>query len=351
MPPLQRGSVRKLASGRHQLRYYDNDGERRTGGVFKTESAAYRHFRDVIEPRLRGEVEEHAEFTLRQLADVYLERHALIRSASTVRTLRHRLKRPLKAYGHVTLRELEGMGGDLADFRSTLPPRFAHDVMRALRQTFAAGIRYGYMSVNPAVAAGDNPAPRPRSVRAYTLAELDALDAELGATYGPMVPLVAATGLRPLEWARLERRDVDRPARLLTVRGEKTTGSLRQVPLTRRALDALDRLPARLNPPLLFPAPEGRPLNLNNFRRREWNPAVEASGIAKPARIYDLRSTFASNALAAGVTVFELAKVMGTSVAMIERHYGTLIGGAHAGIAGRLDALEAELEQAAEAKP
>jgi hypothetical protein len=34
---------------------------------------------------------------------------------------------------------------------------------------------------------------------------------------------------------------------------------------------------------------------------------------------------------------------MGTSVAMIERHYGTLIGGAHAGLVGRLDALEAEL--------
>ena len=46
------------------------------------------------------------------------------------------------------------------------------------------------------------------------------------------------------------------------------------------------------------------------------------------------------------MTVFELAKVMGTFVAMIEHHYGTLIGGAHAGIAGRLDALEAELEQA-----
>ena len=76
-------------------------------------------------------------------------------------------------------------------------------------------------------------------------------------------------------------------------------------------------------------------------------PAVEASGIEKPARIYDLRSTFASNALAAGVTVFELAKVMGTSVAMIERHYGTLLDGAHAGIAGRLDAIEAQLEQAA----
>jgi hypothetical protein len=44
------------------------------------------------------------------------------------------------------------------------------------------------------------------------------------------------------------------------------------------------------------------------------------------------------------VTVFELAKIKGTSGVMIERAYGTLIGGAHAGIANRLDALEAQLE-------
>jgi hypothetical protein len=39
-------------------------------------------------------------------------------------------------------------------------------------------------------------------------------------------------------------------------------------------------------------------------------------------RIYDLRSTFASNALAAGISVFELGRIMGTSIHMIERHYG-----------------------------
>jgi hypothetical protein len=33
---------------------------------------------------------------------------------------------------------------------------------------------------------------------------------------------------------------------------------------------------------------------------------------------------------------------------MIERHYGTLIEGAQAGIIGRLDALEIELERADE---
>jgi integrase len=346
MPPLQRGSVRTLPSGRVQLRYYDANGGRQTGGVFPNKTAAFKHFRNVIEPRLNGEPETKLkpELTLAGLVDVYLERHAQLRSVGTIRTLRHRLKRPLDSYGDVTLAELEGMAGDLADFRSTLPPRFAHDVMRALRQVLAAGVRYGYMASNPALAAGDNPAPKPRPVRVYTLAELDALEAELGNTYGPLVPLIAATGLRPLEATLLERRDVDRSGRLLTVRGTKTTGSHRQVPLSGRALAALDRLPAQLATPLLFPAPEGGPLNLNNFRRREWGPAVETSGIARPARIYDLRSTFASNALAADVTVFELAKVMGTSVAMVERHYGTLIGGAHAGLVGRLDAIEAQLE-------
>ena len=80
---------------------------------------------------------------------------------------------------------------------------------------------------------------------------------------------------------------------------------------------------------------------LDRFRAREWAPAVGASGVRTPARIYDLRSTFASNALAAGVSVFELARLMGTSVAMIERHYGAMLDGSGADLARRLSAFEA----------
>ena len=102
----------------------------------------------------------------------------------------------------------------------------------------------------------------------------------------PLPDFAAATGLRPEEWMALERRDVDRAAGLIHVRrtvsdGEvvelgKTSRSRRQVPLSRRAVAALDRLAARLDRPLLFSAPEGGLLNLDNFRRREWDPAIEA---------------------------------------------------------------------------
>jgi hypothetical protein len=70
--------------------------------------------------------------------------------------------------------------------------------------------------------------------------------------------------------------------------------------------------------------------------------------VATPARIYDLRSTYASDALASGVSMFELAKVMGASSRMIERCYGALLDGSGASIAAKLDALDADRDAASE---
>ena len=49
--PRRTGSRR----GRWGLRYYDRDGKRRRTEPFPTKSAALAHYRDVIEPQLRGE--------------------------------------------------------------------------------------------------------------------------------------------------------------------------------------------------------------------------------------------------------------------------------------------------------
>lgn len=360
MPADQRGSVYKTTKG-YGLRWYDERGVRRRKAGFSSKSAAREWFDNVEKKRMRGEAVARPPVTLREHADRWLDVHAATRDPNTVRTLRERLRGPLKVFGDTQLRDLERMAADIAEWRVKLPERSRYGIVSALRQCLEAAVRWGDMSVNPAKLAGPNPQPPPRGVRTFTTAEVDAIAVELGAVFGPMIRFAAATGLRPEEWIALERADVDRTARVVRVARThvegrtkphgKTSASARDVPLSGRALAALDDLAPRLDTRLLFPAPGGGPINLGNFRRRDWKPALEAAGITD-RRIYDLRSTFASHALAAGVSVFELARIMGTSVRMIERHYGALLQGSAATIAGRLDALDDRLgqEEAAEAE-
>jgi integrase len=347
MPPTQRGQAYRLGANRWGLRYYDADGKRRRESPFPSRSAALAHYRDVIEPQLRGE-SPAPELTLAELVALYLERHAASVRPRTITTLRERLAYAVRAFGDVPLRDLERMAGEIASWRANLPERSRYGIVQAFRQTLGAAERWGYIDRNPAKLAGPNRLPAPRPVRAFTRAEIDAIATELRPTYRPLPKFAAATGLRPEEWQALERRDVDRARGVIAVRrtvsgGEvvelgKTAGARRQVPLSARARGALDALPARLDTPRLFSAPRGGLLDLDHFRLREWAPAIEASGVARPARIYDLRSTFASEALAAGIGIHALARIMGTSVRMIERHYGTLLDGAMESIAARLDA-------------
>jgi integrase len=311
-----------------------------------------------IEPELRGEPVPAPDLTLAELVDLYLERHAASVRPRTITTLRERLVHAVRAFGDVPLHDLERMPGEIATWQAQLPKRSRYGIVQALRQTLGAAVHWGYIGRNPATLAGPNRQPAPRPVRAFTRQEIDAIAAELRPAYRSLPAFAAATGLRPEEWQALERRDVDRAAGVLTVRrtvsgGEvvdlaKTAGGRRQVPLSSRARAALDELPPRVDTPLVFAAPRGGVMDLNHFRRREWAPAVEASGVATPARIYDLRSTFASEALSVGVGIHALARIMGTSVRMIERHYGTLLDGALEGIAERLDALYAAPDEQVE---
>lgn len=78
----------------------------------------------------------------------------------------------------------------------------------------------------------------------------------------------------------------------------------------------------KLDSPLLFPAAGGGYIDLEKFRRDHWAPAIRASGI-EHHRIYDLRRSFASSAIAAGVSLFLPRRIMGTSVAQIDATTGT----------------------------
>ena len=96
------------------------------------------------------------------------------------------------------------------------------------------------------------------------------------------------------------------------------------MPLQAIALAALDQLPDGAAGGLLFLAVNGGYLDLHNFRNCNWKPAQVAAGIEPFRRIYDLRHTFATFALRAGLSTFELSRYMGASLTMIDRHYGHL---------------------------
>jgi integrase len=139
--------------------------------------------------------------------------------------------------------------------------------------------------------------------------------------------------LRPGEWIALEQRDINREARVVYVRralrngrlkSTKTEGSIRAVPLQAIALAALDQLRADRQSQLLFPSARGGYFDLHNFRNRYWKPAQIAAGIVPPRRVYDLRHTFATFALRAGISTFGRSRYMGASLTMIDRHYGHL---------------------------
>ncbi len=87
----------------------------------------------------------------------------------------------------------------------------------------------------------------------------------------------------------------------------------------------------------MFPAPHGGHIGLDTWRTREWYPALIAAGVSQRGP-YCLRHTFATEALAAGISTFELSRLMGTSLEMLETTYGHLARDSEQQIRARLEA-------------
>ena len=165
-----------------------------------------------------------------------------------------------------------------------------------------------------------NPEPRPGEIDPFgSWEEIDAVADELDGTSGPLLMV-----RRGFAKGRLKEYG-------------KTTGSRRAVPLRARVVAALERLEHQRG--ILFAAPEGGRIDINNWRFRNWTPSLAAAGV-KHRRIYDLRHTYATWSLSAGVDIFTLARRMGTSVKMIDRTYGHLVAGADVYERELLDAFD-----------
>jgi integrase len=267
---LQQGQVLKLkskgASGEalwaYRYRLGGRDSKRVQRGGFQSAQDAREALERELEV-LRRVDGVGSSLTLAELVDEYLAQHDA--EPVTIEKLRWLLAKAIASFGDRRLSELRPH--EIAAWRMTIPPGHRFEATQALRQVLARAVVWQMLTDNPARLGVDNPTRRRKERRPFeSWRELQALAETLGPHYGPMVLFVAATGLRPGEWLALERRDVDRDARVVYVRRAftngrlkwtKTEASVRAVPLQAIALAALDELPIDSHSQLLFPSPRG----------------------------------------------------------------------------------------------
>jgi len=138
----------------------------------------------------------------------------------------------------------------------------------------------------------------------------------------PMVLLALNTGLRRGELLGLRWQDVNLPAKLLTVAaGNAKSRKARHLPLNAEALDLLTRWKEQgTGKGLVFPGAGGaRMANVN----KSWAALVKAAELSD-FRFHDLRHTFASKLVMAGVDLNTVRELLGHSDIKMTLRYAHL---------------------------
>lgn len=138
----------------------------------------------------------------------------------------------------------------------------------------------------------------------------------------PFIHLMSIMPLRPGDWSQTTPKEFDKKARTLFA---KSKDHPRHVPLSGAAYDLLtaqakDKLPNAL----LFVRQDGRA-----WDKQSWNAAIKEAakraGLSEAINLYALRHSTITDLCVGGLDIHTIAKTSGTSIAMIERHYGKLL--------------------------
>lgn len=140
-----------------------------------------------------------------------------------------------------------------------------------------------------------------------------------------LIEAVIVTGARAGELTSATRRQFDERTGSITLSGKTGT---RMVPLSPAAVALFTRLAkSKLPNAYLLVRDDGKP-----WAHSDWDQLVRdaATKAELPAGVclYTLRHSFITTALTAGMTTLDVARLTGTSVMMVEKHYGHLIADA-----------------------
>jgi integrase len=354
------GSLRRLSSGRWQVRYRDLSGVMHTGPhTFNSKADAARYLATVEADLHRGAWSDPklGRITLAEWASRWQAATTNLRP--TTRDLYAYLLRRfvLPTFGKAALSSIDVLA--VRSWLASLQDQGVNASTRAkayrlLSRILGAAVEAGYLVRNPCAVKGAGQERAPE-MRFATVAQVAALAGAIGPRYRALVLVAAYGGLRWGELVGLRVKRVDLLHGRVTVAEQvaevngrllpgppKTEAGRRTVTLPALAAVALAEHLAEFAGPgpegLVFPAPEGGYLRRSNFRRRWWLPATKAAGV-EGLRFHDLRHSAATLALAAGANTRELMERMGHTSPTVALRYQHVMAGRDQAIAAALDEL------------
>ena len=354
------GSVRRLSSGRWQVRYRDLSGVLHTGPHTFTSKADAARYLAMVEADLhRGTWADPklGRITLTEWAKRWQATTTNLRP--TTRDLYAYLLRRflLPTFGKTALSSIDPLSvrAWLTNLQAEqLSPSTVAKAYRLLSRILGAAVEAGYLVRNPCTVKGAGQERAPE-MRFATVAQVAALADAIDPRYRALILVAAYGGLRWGELVGLRVKRVDLLHGRVTVAEQvaevngklipgppKTEAGRRTVTLPAVAAVALAEHLANFAEPgpegLVFPAPQGGYLRRSNFRRRWWVPATRAVGV-EGLRVHDLRHSAATMALAAGANTRELMERMGHTSPAVALRYQHVMAGRDQAIAAALDEL------------
>jgi integrase len=355
------GTVRRLPSGRWQVRYYDQAGIRHTAPrTFQSKADANRFVAQVEADLLRGAWTDPrlARITFGEWVERWWPTTADLRPGT--RTFYDYLLRRLllPAFKDTPLGRIDPMTvrswlAGLHELGEVTPTTVAK-AYRLLRRILNVAVEAGYLPRNPAAIKGAG-LERAAEMRHVSILQLHALAEVVPGRYRALVLVAGYGGLRWGELVGLRRRKIDlagarihvveqvaEVAGKFIVSPPKTAAGQRAVVLPAVAMAALvehlEDYAATEPEGLVFPSGRGTYLQRSNFSRLVWRPAVQQLGL-DGLRFHDLRHTAATLAAVAGATTKELMERMGHASPAVALRYQHVMVDRQAVLASVLDGL------------
>lgn len=237
-----------------------------------------------------------------------------------------------KTLNHITPKEVEAYRDDRLQ---VVKPATVARELAALQNLYSRAVRDGKAASNP-VKAITMPKVNNARTRYLTEDEEARLLAALSERHRLAVMFALDTGLRFSEQLGLQWQDVDFKAEVLTIRQSKH-GEARHVPLNSRALATLRTIrqgqvaearrrhagEREILSPYVFCTGTGAPYQSLRGLRRRFQQACREAGLTD-LRWHDLRHTFASRLVMAGVDLYTVKDLLGHKTLKMTARYAHL---------------------------